>query len=193
MRSPTPSCCGSASKAKVSASCRCNSGWKRWKPCFSFNLHMSATMYVYIYFWAYGRGTKARGKDGYRSYIASRAVLSSRVYLSLHYHISYFISSYLILSHPILPHLILSCLISSSLILISSYLGALLLSLHLTVSDLLSPPQPPRNFSPPICSISSHLGGEGAAFRVRSHANQGPPGAIIYVRSHAKSICSPLP
>ena len=41
---------------------------------------------------------------------------------------------------------------------LASLLEASLLSSHLPFSDLLSP-HPPRTFSPPTFSISSHLGG----------------------------------
>ena len=75
---------------------------------------------VYKYLWAYGRGTKARGKEGYRSYIAPGAVLSSCItYLSLHYHISshrissHHISSHLISSHLIISHLVVPSALSS--------------------------------------------------------------------------------
>ena len=81
--------------------------------------------------------------------------------MSSHLSSSNLISFYLILKASRLSLLVSYTVILSYLILtyLNLNISRSLASVLLTVSDLLSPPHPLRTFSPPICSISSHLGG----------------------------------
>ena len=106
------------------------------------NLHNYVINIIHIFknLWAYGRGTKATGKEGYRSYNAPGAVLSSRItFLSLHYHISsHRIISYLISSHLILSHHISSCPTFSFVILFCYYLLSADIFYHISSYLILS-------------------------------------------------------